>query len=115
MLGGNLPDNRELELKLFSNEEVLRVNQEGMGPRQLYKQDGEMVWLSDADSGAKYVAMFNIGDVEKEISLEFARLGIKKAVRIRDLWEKRESGTFKKKYTRVIPPHGAVLLKIISI
>lgn len=115
MLGGNLPDNRELELKLFSNEEVLRVNQEGMRPRQLYKQNGEMVWLSDADGGAKYVAMFNIGDVEKEMSLEFARLGIKKAVQIRDLWEKKESGIFKKKYTRVIPPHGAVLLKIISI
>ena len=114
MLGGNLPDNRELELRLFSNEEVLRVNQDGMHPRQLYKQDGGMVWVSDADSGATYVAMFNISDVEKAMSLDLARIGVKKTAKVRDLWQQKELGTFKKKYTRIIPAHGTALVKIIS-
>src|SRR6188472_3017045 len=45
MLGGNLPENRDLELKLFTNDEVLAVNQQGVNPRQLYKKEGSMVWV----------------------------------------------------------------------
>lgn len=112
MLGGNLPDDREEEDKLFSNEEVLKVNQEGADPRQLYKQDGGMVWVSRAPDGGKYVALFNISDAEKEVGVEFRQLGWKKTVRIRDLWMHADLGNFRKKYSGVIPAHGAKLLKI---
>jgi alpha-galactosidase len=115
MLGGNLPDNRELEEKLFSNEEVLRVNQDGADPRQLYKRDGGMVWVSEAGGGAKYAALFNISDVGKEVLLDFSLLGWKRSVKVRDCWMQKDLGTYKKKYSVVIPAHGAVLLKIISI
>jgi hypothetical protein len=115
MLGGNLPDNRALEDRLFSNEEVLQVNQEGSDPRQLYKQDGSMVWVSNAPGGGKYVALFNISDVEKEVGVEVRQIGWKKAVKVRDLWMQQDMGTYKKEYRRKIPAHGAVLLKIISI
>jgi hypothetical protein len=112
MLGGNLPENRDLELKLFSNEEVLRVNQEGAHPRQLSKQDGSMIWVSDAPNGSKYVALFNISDTEKEVGVDLRDLGLKGKVSIRDLWQRTEIGTFNKKYSRSIPAHGSILLKI---
>ena len=114
MLGGNLPDNRELENKLFSNEEVLRVNQEGASPRQLYKKDGSMVWVSEAGGGGKYVALFNISDAEKEVVLDLSLLGWKKAVKVRDLWKQQDVGSFTKKYAVSIHAHGAILLKIIA-
>ncbi|MBN9384757.1 MAG: glycoside hydrolase family 27 protein [Chitinophagaceae bacterium] len=114
MLGGNLPDDRELEQRLFSNEEVLQVNQEGADPRQLYKQDGGMVWVSRAPDGGKYAALFNISDVEKEVGVEFRQLGWKKAVKVRDLWMQKDIGVYKKEFKRKIPAHGAVLLKIVS-
>jgi hypothetical protein len=114
MLGGNLPENREIEEKLFSNEEVLRVNQEGANPRQIYKQDGSMIWVSDAPGGDKYVALFNISDGEKAVSFDFALAGLKKKAAIRDLWKQTDLGTFAKKYTINIPAHGAVLLKVVS-
>jgi len=114
MLGGNLPENREIEEKLFSNEEVLRVNQEGANPRQLYKQDGSMIWMSDAPDGAKYVALFNISEGGKAVTLDLALTGIKKKAVIRDLWKQTDLGTFTKKYDVTIPAHGAVLLKLAS-
>jgi hypothetical protein len=114
MLGGNLPDNRELENKLFSNEEVLRVNQDGAAPRQLYKRDGSMVWVSEAGGGAKYVALFNISDVEKEVVLDLSLLGWKRAVKVRDLWKRADAGLFTKKYAASIHAHGAILLKIVA-
>jgi hypothetical protein len=114
MLGGNLPDNREIEEKLFSNEEVLKVNQEGSNPRQIYKQDGSMIWMSDAPGGDKYVALFNISDGEKVVTLDFALAGLKKKNAIRDLWKQTDLGSFTKKYATAIPAHGTVLLKVAS-
>jgi hypothetical protein len=46
MLGGNLPENRPQELRLFANSEVLAVNQQGKDPVRLYKNNGAMVWYS---------------------------------------------------------------------
>ena len=47
MLGGNLPENRSWEEELFNNAEVLKVNQQGSHPRQVYRNDSSMVWVSD--------------------------------------------------------------------
>ena len=115
MLGGNLPDNRELEDRLFSNEEVLQVNQEGSDPRQLYKQDGSMIWVSNAPGGDKYVALFNISDAEKEVGVDLKQLGWKKAAKVRDLWMQQDMGTYKKEYRRKIPAHGSVLIKLSKV
>jgi alpha-galactosidase len=113
MLGGNLPENRELELKLFTNAEVLTVNQHGENPRQLYKKDGSMVWVSNvAGSKDLYVAMFNIGDEAHDVVVDFASLKIKGKVAVRDLWKKEDLGSFKKKYAQKINSHGTVLLRL---
>lgn len=113
MLGGNLPENRELELKLFTNAEVLGVNQQGENPRQLYKQDGSMIWVSNVQ-GSKdlYVGLFNIGDNAHDVALDFASLKLKGSVGVRDLWKKTDLGSFKKKYTQKLNPHASVLLRL---
>ncbi len=113
MLGGNLPENRELELKLFTNDEVLAVNQKGENPKQLYKKDGSMVWVSQV-SGSKdlYVGMFNISDSAHDISVDFASLKLKGKVTVRDLWKKASVGEFKKMYAQKINPHGSLLLRL---
>ncbi len=79
MLGGNLPENREQELKLFTNNEVLAVNQHGTDPRQLYKNQHAMVWYSHVQ-GSKdlYVALFNLDDKQQDVSVDFASLGLKR-------------------------------------
>ena len=113
MLGGNLPENRELELKLFTNDEVLSVNQQGENPKQLYKKDGSMVWVSQvAGSADRYVGLFNISDSAREISVGFSSLELKGKITVRDLWKKADLGVYKKQYTQKINPHGSALLKL---
>ncbi len=113
MIGGNLPENRDLELKLFTNAEVLAVNQQGENPKQLYKKDGAMVWYSHIP-GSKdvYAALFNIGDNNQKVVVDFAALGLKGNVKVRDLWKKQDVGRFKKNYSQDINLHGAILLKL---
>lgn len=114
MLGGNLPENRELELKLFTNEEVLAVNQQGEEPRQISKADGSMIWASQVQ-GSKdwYVGLFNIGEVPTDLRLDLSALGIKRTIKIRDLWNKTDLGKFKNHYSTKINPHASTLLRII--
>ncbi|MBC7904858.1 MAG: glycoside hydrolase family 27 protein [Gemmatimonadaceae bacterium] len=113
MLGGNLPENRELELKLFSNEEVLAVNQQGANPRQIFKDSSTMIWMSDAGKEKDfYVSVFNIGNTAEIISLEFRSLGINGKVTVRDLWQKKDIGSFSKKYSTRLNAHGSVMLRV---
>jgi hypothetical protein len=113
MLGGNLPENRELENNLITNSEVLAVNQNGENPRQLYKNDSSMVWISNVHNSKDiYVGMFNISNENHSVNVDFSRLGIKGKVTVRDLWKKSDIGTFQKKYGQMINEHGCGLLRL---
>jgi alpha-galactosidase len=113
MIGGNLPENRELELKLLTNDEVLDVNQQGKNPKQLLKTDSSMIWISEAPDGASiYAAMFNIGNNAATVAFDFALAGLKGKRTVRDLWKKTDLGLFKNQFSQKINAHGSVLLKI---
>ena len=118
MLGGNLPENRDWEERLFTNAEVLAVNQRGVNPREVYRNDSSMVWVSDApDEGVgegrtQYIGLFNIGEREHSVVIDLDKLGWKGKVRVRDLWKHEDLGVVKKQYAQRIPVHGVVLIKI---
>ncbi len=113
MLGGNLPENRETETKLFTNNEVLAVNQQGENPKQLYKKDSSMVWISHvSNSKDMYVALFNLSSNAKNIFIDFAELDYKKKVSVRDLWNKKDLGDFENNYQQKVNAHGAALIRI---
>jgi hypothetical protein len=114
MIGGNLPENREIERRLFGNAEVLAVNQQGMHPRQVVKDNGKMIWVSDAGGGALYVGVFNISDSAHEVAVDLGSLGIRREVMIRDLWAQKDLGKFRKRFSQNVPAHGCLLLKVFS-
>jgi alpha-galactosidase len=110
MLGGNLPENRAFELHLFNNSEVIAVNQHGENPRELYNKNGHMVWFSHVQgSKAIYLAMFNLGEEASDIPVDFADVGLKGNVMVRDLWKKQNLGIFNKNYHQEINKHGSAL------
>lgn len=118
MLGGNLPENREWEERLFTNPEVLAVNQGGMQPRQVYRNDSSMLWVSDAPGEgvgggrAQYFGLFNIGDHEHVVVIDLDKLGWKGKLRVRDLWKREDLGDVKRRYVQRIPAHGAALIEV---
>ena len=121
ILGGNLPEDRDLETRLISNPEVLEVNQLGAHPRQLYKDSSTMVWVSEAPANggrkakAYYLGLFNIGQTQQEVGVELTALGWKGKVTVRDLWQRTDLGVVRKRYSRAIPAHGVALLKISAL
>jgi hypothetical protein len=113
MIGGNLPENRDIESTLFTNDEVLEVNQKGHDPKLLYQKEGSLVWFSKTpDNKGDYVAIFNTSDQVQNISLNLSQLGFSGKTTIRDLWKKKDLGSFKKQFSSKINSHGALLIKI---
>lgn len=60
ILGADLPANDDFTLALLTNDEVLGVNQNSSGNRQLFNTNNQVAWVADIpDSKDKYVALFN--------------------------------------------------------
>ncbi|MGN6182006.1 MAG: glycoside hydrolase family 27 protein [Mucilaginibacter sp.] len=113
MLGGNLPENRPFELQLFNNSEVIAVNQQGENPRELYRDANTAVWYSHVQNSKDlYVALFNLGDKDADVSLLFNKLGLGNKLKVRDLWKRSDLGVFSKSYHQEINKHGAALLRL---
>ena len=115
ILGGNLPENRQGDLALETNAEVLAVDQQGMAPRQLSRGDGRVVWVSRAPGGKAWnVAFFNLQETSQPVTLALSSLGIAGTVSVRDLWIHKNLGNFKGSFTQPVPPHGGALFRVTA-
>ena len=113
MFGGDLPSSDAFTISLITNPEVLAVNQDSAGGHQSYHQGDVIAWTADVpETSAKYVAVFNIGDVPKTVNLQWTDVGISSgAPTVRDLWTRKGLG--KESGIRLsLAPHASVLYKV---
>jgi hypothetical protein len=112
-IGADLTVAKENTLKLFTNPEVLAVNQNSTNNRQLENKNGLIIWVADAPGKTgKYVAFFNTTGSRAGISVNLTQLGIKGSVKVRDLWTHGEVGQFKTNFSASINTHGCGLYLI---
>jgi len=114
MMGGNLMENDEMTLKLLTNNEALAVNQKSINNHELRATDNEIIWVADdPETGAKYVAMFNVGDdVPRQIMIKWDELDIFGEQNVRDLWQKKNIDKFNDYFKASVNPHGCGLYKV---
>jgi alpha-galactosidase len=117
MVGGYLPETDNVTLEMLSNEEALAVNRTCLNPRQIKFKNAIIIWAADIpDSGDKYLAFFNQWESKNpvDIKVPFDQLGLNSdsEYRVRDLWAKKDIGSFKHEFSAPINAHGAGLYKI---
>ena len=120
IIGGDLTKTNDLPLSLLTNEEVIAVDQESSGNRQLFRENGVIAWVADVPhSRDKYLAVFNTNDSPRttaseslKVNIKLADLGCAGACQVRDLWRKKDLGVFKGEFTTVINWHGAGLYRV---
>ncbi len=117
LLGCPIEQLDDFTLGLLTNDEVLEVSQDPLG-RQARRivQDGPIeIWAKQTEDSSIAVGLFNRDDYsQRQITLNFADLGIDGRCRVRDLWRQKNIGTFKDKFETEVPIHGVVLIKLIS-
>eukprot|EP01051_Picozoa_sp_SAG22_P016621 SAG22_NODE_2381_length_2632_cov_1.847217_1_plen_203_part_00 len=104
--------------ELLLNEEAISINQDADAPPgdalPACAGSDDEVWLRKLSDGDFAVAMPNLGNSSASLSVCLESLGWKHgaAAKVRDVWKKKELGTFTKKYTTTVASHDTLLLKI---
>jgi alpha-galactosidase len=116
MFGGDLPSNDDFTISLVSNDEVLAVDQRGANGGAFAEGGDTVVWTADgAGPDEKYVAVFNVGDAKPiDVRVEWAALKLPERCLLRDLWERKDIGTFRGGYAFAVRPHASGIYKITA-
>ena len=110
IMGGVMRDNDAFTLSLLTNDEMLRLNQHGGTPLQLFRDAGKAAWLNFVGD-VPYIALFNLSEAPASISADLTELLGDAAYTAEELWTKtacRAQGTI----SAEIEPHGARLYKL---
>jgi hypothetical protein len=110
----NLP---KTTLAILTDPEVIAIDQDSAGVqgRRIHKTGDQEVWVKplgyDYDSYA--VGLLNRSGSTVTMSIDWSDLRLDpSSVTVRDVWEKKDLGVTKDKYTAQVPSHGLVLLKV---
>lgn len=111
MFGGDMTYNDEFTLSLMQNRDIIEINQNSRGGREVYRKGNEIVWAANSPEGYFYLAHFNVGDEETAFEFDPEFIGIKEEVDTFEIWSGvRQKGVLK--ISSVIPPHGVKLYKV---
>lgn len=116
MIGCELTLLDDFTLSLLKNSEVLAVNQDIAGIQghrvtRDEKNDTE-VWAKPLNDGSWAVGLFNLGEKEQTVSIDFSKLNITGNQTVRDLWKHENIGEYNGNFSAIVPVHGVVFVKI---
>jgi len=114
LAGNDLSKMTPETLATLTNPEVIAVDQDSLGAQgHRVAQEGPLeVWVKPLADGSKAVGLFNRGESVMPVTAYFRDIGVGESASVRDLWEKRDLGVFKVRFTAQVPVHGAVMLKV---
>ncbi|MFG1817737.1 X2-like carbohydrate binding domain-containing protein [Kribbella sp. NPDC049174] len=100
-------------LELLTNREVIAVNQAGRPAQPVSTKTNRQVWFSLNPDSTYTVALFNLGQTDADMTVNWSDLGLDGAANVRDLWARKDLGQFASGFTaKDVPIHGVRLLKV---
>ena len=116
LIGCDMTKMDPLTVSLFSNDEVLAVNQDALGKQGTrLRQDGDTeVWIKPLANREVAVALFNRGETPAQVGVKWNELKLTTQLffTARDLWRQKEVPTPKDGVEMTVAPHGAELLRL---
>jgi alpha-galactosidase len=114
LAGNDLRSMNDETKQILINSDVIAVDQDGKGIQghRLWNQGPLEIWARPLADGSSAVGLFNRGESELNITLDFTRLGISGPARLRDLWSHKDLGSQSGPYVAAVPRHGVLMLKV---
>lgn len=116
LLGCDLDQLDDFTLNLLTNDEVLAVDQDALGKQALavLEQGGLRIYAKDLEDGSKAVGLFNLGDTETMVTVNWSDLRLAGKHVVRDLWRQKDLGKFSTKFEMAVASHGAEMVRILK-
>ncbi len=101
-------------LNVLCNPEVIEVNQDSLGECGLViKRNTDcFLMVKTLVDGSKAVGLFNRGNADVEMAIDFSEIQANGKQTIRDLWHQKDLGVFQEKFSANVPPQGVMMIKI---
>jgi alpha-galactosidase len=103
---------------ILTNREVIAVDQDSLGVQGTLVQEDppeHQVWVKPLRDGSRAVVLLNRSSTPDSITTTWWRLRLPAGpALVRDLWARADIGTFRDKFTALVPPHGAVMVRVNS-
>jgi alpha-galactosidase len=114
LAGNDLSKMTPETLALLTNKEVIAVDQDPLGKQgdRVWAEGPEEIWAKPLSGGAKAVGLFNRADTPRTISLNLSMVSFGNEAKLRDLWAHKQVEAANGVYTVVVPPQGAVMLRV---
>jgi len=114
LIGGDITQLDEFTLSLLTNDEVLDVDQDVLGKQatRLPGRDELPVYTKPLADGSIAVGLFNRGDYETTLSVDWKALGVSGSQTVRDLWRQKDLGIFADGFKTAVPSHGVVFVRV---
>ena len=116
MLGNDVRDMTPEVHEILTNEEVIAVNQDPLGRQgRKVRDDGDLeVWSKELADGSRAVVLFNRSADEADIAFSWPEIGLPEylSLKVRDLWQHEDAGTFDGSHSARVPSHGVVMLSV---
>jgi alpha-galactosidase len=114
--GNDIRSMSEATKTILTNREVIAVDQDSLGRQGVIVWEPSpdlQVWSKKLRDGRIAVAMLNRSTAPAKLSANFWRAGLHvDSASVRDLWEHKDLGTFKREYATAVPAHGVVMVAI---
>ncbi|WP_312107317.1 hypothetical protein [Lachnoclostridium sp.] len=111
ILGAELRKNDDWTLSLLTNKEVLRMNKHSFGARQITRNQNEAIWTSEDIDGSKYLALFNLSDCIRNVTVYLEELELHNVL-LRDLWKGEDIRMVNDRVSVSLQPHESKLYRV---
>ena len=117
--GNDLRSMSQATKDILMNAEVIAIDQDGAGKQgtRIRTEGGLEVCAKPLkQKGAIAVLLFNRGEAAADISANWGEVGLPSGkAKVRDLWAHADRGVFTDSFKANVPPHGAVMFKLVSV
>ncbi len=116
LIGCDLTRLDDFTKALLTNPEVLEVSQDPLGAqgRRVWVEGRREVWARPLADGSIAVGLFNRGSLPAKVTAEWSNLEVSGPRRVRNLWLRKDEGTFGDSFSAEVPRHGAVMLRLAT-
>jgi alpha-galactosidase len=114
LIGCDMNQLDEFTFDLLANDEVLAIDQDELvkpGERKSVEAKTE-VWARPLADGTLAVALYNRGRTGTMVTATWSALGLKGPQPVRDLWQRKDLGSFDGQWQIHVPQHGAAFIKV---
>ena len=70
------------------------------------------VWAKEMEDGSKVVGLFNRGDQETPMTVQWSDVGVRGKQAVRDLWRQKDLGPFEDLFSAPVGRHGVALIRL---